>query len=314
MTAERSQDEGRITDEEIQRKIPPSARGREIQVGIFVLVGIVSFIAALFLLTDPAMFRGRYKVSTEVPDAGGIRRGDPVQMRGVNIGRVDGFEMAGAGVRITIEVAGEWPIPSDSRARLAAPGILGGRTVEVIPGSSPQLLMPGGVMPGESVSGVMDIADDLGEQARVTLDRIQGLLDDEAIASVHASLRDLGALMSSMATIVRDQRDEVAAISASLRRSAGQIEELTGNPELERGLARADSTLAELRVAGESLTHATESFETVIGRVERGEGTLGKLATDEDLYQNLNTALEEILLLERDIRENPGRYIRLRIF
>jgi phospholipid/cholesterol/gamma-HCH transport system substrate-binding protein len=117
-----------------------------------------------------------------------------------------------------------------------------------------------------------------------------------------------------MSTLVQDQRDDVAALSSSLVRSAQRIEELTGSDRVESGLARADSTLTELRLAGEGLARATASLETVLARVERGEGTLGRLATEEGLYQNLNTALEAIVSLTTDVQENPGRYIRLRIF
>ena len=113
-----------LTDEELKAAVPRGQRNREFRVGIFVLVGAVSVLLALFLLTDPSTFRGRYVVSTLVEDAGGIRRGDPVQMRGVNIGRVMGFTMAPprGGVRIDLELEGDWSIPSDSRTRLVSSG------------------------------------------------------------------------------------------------------------------------------------------------------------------------------------------------
>ena len=69
--------------------LPPSrGQSREAMVGLFVILGVAAVLITLYTLTDAAMFRGRYFVRTLVPDAGGIRRGDPVQMRGVNIGRV----------------------------------------------------------------------------------------------------------------------------------------------------------------------------------------------------------------------------------
>jgi ABC-type transporter Mla subunit MlaD len=68
-------------------------------VGIFVLAGILAVIAALFILTDPGTFRGRYLVSTVVKDAGGIRSRDPVQLSGVNIGRVQELKLVPGGVR-----------------------------------------------------------------------------------------------------------------------------------------------------------------------------------------------------------------------
>jgi phospholipid/cholesterol/gamma-HCH transport system substrate-binding protein len=87
-----------------------------------------------------------------------------------------------------------------------------------------------------------------------------------------------------------------------------------GREELDQAIARADSTLVELQAAGGNLARATSSLESILERLDRGEGTLGRLTTDEALYENFNSTLEEVRALARDLRENPGRYIRLRFF
>jgi len=303
-----------VSDETIDRSTPPIAGGREVRIGIFVLLGTIAILLVLFLLTDPATFRGRYMVMTEVPDAGGVRRGDPVQMRGVNIGRVHQFEMINDGVRIVLEVEGRWSIPDDSRTRLAGIDLMGGRTVEVIPGTSSRTLPSGGMLPGESASGVLDIADEVGREVQLAIEQVRVLLSDSAIASVHGSARNLEEVLASLTRIVEDQRSDIEAITSSIGRSAARAEDLLDREELERSLVRADSTLAELQVAGANLARATSSLEVVLGRIERGEGTLGRLSADEGLYNELTGTLEELSALARDLRENPQRYIRLSIF
>ena len=122
------------SEAELEAALGQKGAGRELRIGIFVLLGLVSFITVLFLLTDPATLRGRYMVVTELADAGGIRRGDPVQMRGVNIGRVHAFEMTEDGrVAVTLEIEGEWRIPRRSEALLTASGVFGGRTMSIVP-------------------------------------------------------------------------------------------------------------------------------------------------------------------------------------
>jgi phospholipid/cholesterol/gamma-HCH transport system substrate-binding protein len=304
----------RPSEQELDRVTPSATGGREVRIGLFVLLGVASFLAVLFLLTDPATFRGRYMVATEVEDAAGLRRGDPVQMRGVNIGRVHQFDLIPAGVGIVLEIDGRWTIPGDSRARLAGGDLLGGRTVEVIPGTSPEPLAVGAVMPGESVTGVMEMAEDLGEEARTTLERVRMLLDEEAVSSVHSSIGELEELLEALTEFTREQRVELESLSGSLNRSAERVEDLVSRDELDRSLARADSTLVELQEAGGNLSRASSSLETILQRIEAGEGTLGLLTTDEDLYRNLTETIAEFRSLAEDVRENPGRYIRLRIF
>jgi phospholipid/cholesterol/gamma-HCH transport system substrate-binding protein len=283
-------------------------------VGIFVLLGVVAVLAVLFLMTDPATFRGRYLVMTEVPDAGGIRRGDPVLMRGVSIGRVHEFALSDTGVIITLEIEGEWEIPSDSRTVLAGGDFLGGRPVNVIPGRSREPLPPGGFMPGATEEGVMDLAGSIGEEARETMERVRTLISDTTIAGVQGSVVELEELLRSLSEMTDEQSVRLSELSASLVRSAGQVEELTASEELPRTLARMDSTFAELRATSARLSSASQALGSILARLERGEGTLGRLTTDESLYMRLDSTLTEIANLARDLRENPERYINVSIF
>ena len=314
-------DDKRPSDADIEKATPAVAGGREVRVGAFVLLGVLSFVMILFLLTDPATFRGRYMVMTEVENAAGIRQGDPVQMRGVNIGRVHRFHLTEGGVGITLEIEGQWDIPADSRTRIAGMDLMGGRTVEILRGSSEEMLSAGDAIPGEWTPGMLDLADELGgdargtmEAARGTMERIQSLLSDPTISAVEGSVTELEELLEVLSEATREQRVELSRLTTSLSRSAERVEDLTAGEELERSLARADSTLGELQVAGGNLARATRSLEAVLERIERGEGTLGRLSEDDELYRNMNAAMEEIRMLARDVRDNPQRYIRLRLF
>jgi phospholipid/cholesterol/gamma-HCH transport system substrate-binding protein len=302
------------TDSELAAALPPPSSGHEVRIGLFVLIGVVSFLLILFLLTDPATFRGRYMVTTEVDDAGGIRRGDPVQMRGVNIGRVHRFTMIPEGVRIILEIEGEWRIPSDSHARLVSAGILGGRTVDVVPGESERALRGGEPMPGLRVEGMFDTADALGADARDMMGRMSSLLDDPTITAIQEGAEELRALLVELSGMAAAQRSEIERLTASLNRSAEGIESVATGPELARTVARADSTLIRLNETSLTLDRAVGSLQALLDRVEAGEGTLGQLSRNDELYRNMSEAAASINLLATDLREHPERYIRFRLF
>ena len=272
-------------------------------------------LVALFLLTDPSTFRGRYMISTTVEDAGGIRKGDPVQMKGVNIGRVHAFTLVPRGVEITLELEGAWEVPADSRTRLVSSGILGGRTVEVVPGSGPERIRPGGSLVGETMPGLLDFPPDLGANAEEVLERIQDLLSAPTIDAVHNGAQDLRNLLSQLSEIAEAQGAEVARLTASLNRSARGLEEAAGSgKDWAKAVARADSALATANQTSQTLLRASSSLEIVLRRLETGEGTLGRLSTDSTLYQNLAQAAESVRALADDIKTNPGRYVKVEIF
>ncbi|TVP78009.1 MAG: MCE family protein [Gemmatimonadales bacterium] len=301
-------------DSQLERVTPAAAGGKEIRIGVFVILGLFGALLLLFLLTDPATFRGRYIVTTVVDDAGGVRSGDPVQMRGVNIGRVRQFSMENDQVTIHLEINGEWEIPVDSRTRVAGMGLLGGRTIEVVPGTSSEILARGDRIPGESTGDLTDLAGTLGEDAAEIMDRIRGLIDDPTVDALQGTAMDARVLVGELSSMVARQQDEVDRLASSLRRSAEGLEESLEGPELARTLARADSTMAELHRSSQRLDRASASLEEVLRRMEEGEGTLGRLSADDSVYENLNLTLESFRALAEDIQENPGRYVRLRIF
>lgn len=307
-------DSSRLTEDELLSVLPPRTVNREARVGLFVLLGVGAFLMALFTFTDVGTFRGRYYVTTTVPDAGGVRRGDPVQMRGVNIGRVVGFGMAPEGVEIRLELYNEYEVPEGSVAHLKSSGILGGMTVDVIPGRSEERVDDGDVLPGTSAEGLLSSAESLGIEADTVLRRITSLLAPQTIGDVRSSASQLQALLVELNALASRQRDELAALSGSLRRSAEGLEGVTTGPELERTVARFDSLALRMNETSTSLEVAARSLDTVLGRIERGEGTLGRLSADEELYTNLNSAAVNLNSLLVDIRENPNRYIDLRVF
>ncbi len=303
--------------------VPPQLRRRrrEVWVGLFVVVGLAGILIVLMTMTDAAMFRGRYIVSTIVPDAAGIRKGDPVQMRGVNIGRIHGFRITTDEVEVRLEIEGEYPVPRDSVVELKASGLLGGLVADVIPGTSSEMARWGDVLEGRSGVGLFDKMDSLAGDADDVAARVKTLLSEEMVGDLQGSAKEARQLLERLSSTVSEQRGELRALTASLRRSAEGMEKVTTGDELQTTVKqlqalteRADEVLAGLDTSSKSL-------ESILGRIDRGEGSLGKLTTDDQLYDNVasaaanldKTATELQALLE-DIRLKPKKYLKLSLF
>lgn len=307
----------RPSDEDLNKALPRNTGGREARVGIFVIAGLLAFVTVLFLLTDPATMRGRYMLVTTVQDAGGIRRGDPVQMRGVIIGRINGFEMMSSGrVAVRMEVEGEWKIPDGSRTRLGASGLFGGRTMEVIPADASTYHASFDTLPGsDGGSGLLGNTDEIGEKATAVLTGLESLLADTTVAAMKGSATELEVLLTDLSAVTREQRSTLKRLTESLARSAVELEPAAAAGEdIARAITRADSAMAVLTETGRSLDEAAASLRSLLARIERGEGTLGKLATDDALYNNVSRAAESVAALVEDLKANPKRYINISIF
>jgi phospholipid/cholesterol/gamma-HCH transport system substrate-binding protein len=69
-----------------------------------------------------------------------------------------------------------------------------------------------------------------------------------------------------------------------------------------------------LNATSESVSTAVASLQTILTRIENGQGTLGRLSVDDSFITNITAAAESVRLLMDDVRENPQRYINVSIF
>jgi phospholipid/cholesterol/gamma-HCH transport system substrate-binding protein len=309
------------TDKPLPPPPPPRGKHREIWVGLFVVAGLLATVATLGVMTDAALFRGRYIITSNVPNASGIRKSDPVQMRGVNIGRILGFTIGSQGVDLRLEIEGEYPIPKDSRIEIKASGLLGGMVAEVIPGSSSEPAKWGDRIAGSTGVGLFDKMDELAGEADKVAIRVQGLLSDQMIKDLQGGASGARASLESLQAILNEQRGELRGLSASLKRSAEGLERVTTGPELERTTKRLDELVGRLDGTQQALDRSSKSLQSILARMDRGEGTLGKLSTDDTLYRNaseatanLNKATVELNKLLADFQAHPKKYINLEIF
>ena len=290
---------------------------REVSVGLFVVIGILAVLVALFALTDPGTFRGRYHISTIVQSAGGIRKGDPVQLKGVNIGRIRDFTITPTGVRVSMELESEYVVPEDSRISIVSGGLLQSMVAEIVPGRAKAELADGAVLPAVEAPTLTGTVETLSADADTVLLRAQALLNTQTIGAVGASAQQMQQLLVQLTALASDQRAQLGALTASLSRSAQGLEGTVGavnQPELARAIARTDSMTIRLDAATGSLQQASASLATLMQRVDSGEGTLGRLTRDDELYRNMNAAVTSLNQLTTDIRQNPRKYINVSVF
>lgn len=301
---------------------PPSrGRDRELWAGALVILGVVAIFTALFTLTDAALFRGRYIVSTLVSHAGGIRKGDPVQEKGVNIGRVMQFKITPEGVVINLEIEGEYPIPKDSTVEIRSSGLLGGMFANVVPGTATEFARQGDRLPGSIAAGAFEQVDALAGSATKAVERMQSLLSDETIDNVHQISGNTRQLILDLQATIKEQRTDLLVLTKSLRKSAEGLEPLTTGPDLPQAAKRLNALTERLDGVVTTFDRSSKSLETVMARLERGEGSLGKLTKDDQLYVNaaeavasLNKAADELGQLTADIRKQPKKYLKFSVF
>ena len=82
-------------------------------------------------------------------------------------------------------------------------------------------------------------------------------------------------------------------------------------------LQSSDGTLNKLiedKSLYENFDQVSGKLNGILGKIERGEGFAGSLLKDDELTDELKSALKEMSALMKDVRENPRRYFKFSFF
>jgi phospholipid/cholesterol/gamma-HCH transport system substrate-binding protein len=117
----------------------------DILVGIFVLVGLICLGYLAIRLGKLELFGAQgYVVFADFVSVAGLKLGDPVEIAGVRIGKVEGIGLADDRARLRLRVSDEVKLQEDVIASVRARGLIGDKFVLLAPGGSDKLIPPGG--------------------------------------------------------------------------------------------------------------------------------------------------------------------------
>ena len=265
----------------------------EFKVGL--LVVIVSVLVAAMSMKvseDPSYLGSSKRLWFVVDDASGLVKKSPVRVAGIRVGIIEDIILQKGLARVNMIVRSEVLLTKSSKIEIRANGILGDKHVEIIPGSSndPQLASGEQIMVVEDnasidrlVSEVSKITKSLGE----VVDNIRDATEGDDSKPIGKIVKNIEKLTSDVSQLVADKKGEVAELIDRLNNIAGTIDELV-NDESDQGF-KATWKRTMVRVE-----NSMENIEGITGKINKGEGTIGRLVNDEQTVEELNTAISGI--------------------
>ncbi len=134
----------------------------EIYVGIFVLMGILCLgYLAIRLGKLEVMGSKGYVVYADFSSVAGLKPGDPVEIAGVKVGRVEGLTLADDRARLALRIDEGVKLPEDTIASVRSRGLIGDKFILLSPGASDKLIAASGKI--RETESPPDITDLLGK-------------------------------------------------------------------------------------------------------------------------------------------------------
>lgn len=295
----------------------------EFQVGALVIVSLLVLFGGVLWITGASIGGDEFTVYARSEDAAQVQTGDVVLLRGVRMGSVSGVRIAGGSVILTLSLNAEQAgdLPADSRAVLQPGGFLGTQQVRIVAGDASASLRSGDTISARPAPELTRVATDLSAEATTVLKRTQALLSRSTVSSVEQSTEDFAATMERVRELVQEEQGSLRRMISHLDTLTARLEDASGGPRVERTVASLDTLTSRLKETSSELEESSASLSSILEKMNRGEGTLGRLVNDDRLYErardamvNLQRASEELAGLTADIRRRPGRYLDVSLF
>lgn len=289
---------------------------QEVGVGALVLAGLTLFVVGLFWFSGRSIRHKGVYARVVFTNVAGLKEGDPVLVSGVKVGRVSKVSLERVGrVTVTLELSGEERPRTDASATISSLDFFGAKFVNYIPGSKDEFLPTTSVIAGTKSQELTDIASGVATRANELLGNATGLVSDQLSTDIHNTLIATQRGMVALTEVTKGPLVTQSTNSlAALERVMSRLDTLLGSANVKGAGLRFDTLSANLQHLTGELSQSTRALNDLLGKVNRGEGTLGKLASDTLLYGNLNRTLAALTKLLDDLRERPGRYLTVKVF
>ena len=296
---------------------------KEIKTAIFALSGFgLFFIGFNYLKSNDVFVRDNIFYAV-YDNAEGLMMGTPVTIQGFQVGTVDQVSLLPGNKNIVVRfrVEKKYEFSRNSLARIYEAGLLGGKSLAVDPQfDDAYFAQSGDTLKSEIAPGLSELVNDklspLQEKiesmimnADSVLISFKNVLDPTSQLQLKSSIENLNTSISKFSSISE-------TIDNSLSENGILNQTFDNLLDLSVDLSVVSSSLKEANLdeTFQDLGSAVGNLSQILESLQKGESSLGKLITKDDLHQSLEETNAQIQLLLEDMRLNPKRYVHFSLF
>lgn len=267
----------------------------EFKVGALVLIvgGLIGFMS-MQVSDDPSYLGSAKRAWFLIPNANGLIKNSAVKTAGINVGVIKDIRLEDGKARVEISIKSDIPMTSSAAVEIKSMGILGDKHVEIYPGNITDPPLPNGgqiltIRDQGSLDSIMGQVGDIAKSLKEVADVVK-----ESISNDGNQKHILGRIIGNIEKLTDDLKDVTRENKAQISEIVDQVHNITTtldelvNEEGENGLKKTwKRTLTRL-------DSTMKNIDEISTKVNKGEGTIGKLVNDETTVEELNTAIQGV--------------------
>ncbi len=297
---------------------------REIKTAVIGIGGILLFILGYSYLKSSSLFENNKTLYVVYSHVGGLQPGTAVSINGFTVGKVNsvGFHDASGNLLVTFSVDDSFEFSKNSTAELYDTGIIGGKGIQILPAFDQGPIAKAGdtlvssIKPGvtelvqQQLSPLQNKVENVISHADSLLVNINTVMDGRTKKDLKQSIERLHQLIANTEKTTEVLSELIVTNKTALEGSIQNVHRITED------LAMLTDSISQMGLSHtfQKLSNTAASLDQIIAGIQAGEGSLGKLTKDAEMYEYLTKTSRELSLLLQDLRLNPKRYVNVSVF
>jgi len=297
---------------------------KEVKTGILAISAICLLIYGYSFLKGSSLFSNERTFYVCYENVAGLALSAPVTVNGYAIGKVKKIDFANQPGKlvVTFSLNKEFNFSKSSIIEIYSTSFIGGNALAIQPDlNNNDIAQPGDTLQGRIQKGMLESVTSglkpLENRIYKTLSGLDTLLYNfnsilndttkgdlkEAIANLNKTMNSFEGAAANLDALLKENKPKLDSTFSYLETTTGNLAQFSDS------LSQVD-----IKALAISLEETLNSFHSVMAKIDNGEGSIGKLINDEELYNNLEGASKELEELLRDFKLNPERYVKVSVF
>ena len=299
---------------------------REVKTGLIVILLAVSMYWLVYFLKGRDIFNSFTLYHIEYASVEGVSATGPVYVRGLKMGTIKNitYNPQKDLFDVTVQLESKYKIPTNSVAQIYSADLLGSKAIRIQMGNSPQTLTQNSLIQSEITTDIISyLAAELpslkeqiagvlsGLDSSVkNLNAILGSQNQTTIENALAQLSETLGYFRSLGTFLNNELPQVHAIINDLNRLSAALS--AGSADVQTTLSNLADLTDTLKRA--NLAETIHNFDLLLNKLQRPDGSLGKLLHSDKLHENISSLLQNLDSLVSQISQNPKKYFKFSVF
>ena len=256
----------------------------------------------------------------------GLNKSSIVTINGLQVGKVadinfnsDPSKKGKLVVKISLD--NDFEFSKNSIAKIYSTSIIGGESLAIIPSYEGELAVSGDYLTGKVESDIFTSVGETLNPLKTKLERV--IIGADSLLIALNDVLDIKSRDSFKKTILNFETT-VETMNSSLSSFNSLIDSskvdfditLNNTKKITSNFAKVSDTLVNSNFGKTIKTFQStlDNVNALLSTIENGKGTVGKLMTDDQMYENLTNASKELEELLNEMKINPKRFVHFSLF